>query len=73
MPANPTCPKCGRSMEEGFLADESHGAVKPSRWVGGPPEKSFWQGTKTRGKPKFGVTTFRCSGCGYLESYAREA
>ena len=44
------CPKCRHKMDEGFIMDESHGAVHASKWVEGPPEKSFWTGTKTRGK-----------------------
>ena len=66
------CPKCRHKMDEGFIMDESHGAVHASKWVEGPPEKSFWTGTKTRGKKKVQVTTFRCPTCGYLESYAKE-
>ena len=44
---------------------------RPRKQVGeGPPEKSFWTGTKTRGKKQVQVLTYRCSSCGYLESYA---
>jgi phage FluMu protein Com len=68
---NIKCPKCNEEMEEGFIADYTHGAVLVSKWVEGEPEKSFWLGTKTRGKEKVKVKTYRCSGCGYLESYAR--
>jgi hypothetical protein len=59
-------------MDEGFIKDESHGAVRASTWVEGPPEKSFWTGTKTRGKKQVQVTTFRCQRCGFLESYAKD-
>jgi hypothetical protein len=60
-------------MEEGFLADRGDAnMVKPARWVDGTPERSFWTGTKTRGKEQYRVTTFRCDRCGYLESYAAE-
>jgi hypothetical protein len=57
-------------MEEGFIKDETHGAVHASKWVEGSPEKSFWTGTKTRGKKQVQVRTFRCTRCGYLESFA---
>ena len=32
--------------------------------------RSFWTGIKTSDRAKFQVTTCRCAGCGYLESYA---
>ena len=59
-------------MEEGFIADSTYGATVVPRWVAGPPEQSFWRGTKTDGKDKHSVVTYRCPRCGYLESYARE-
>ena len=65
------CPKCRGKMDEGFIMDEGYGHVKPSKWVEGAPEESFWVGTKTRGKKQVQVTTFCCTKCGYLESYAR--
>ena len=65
------CPKCRASMDEGFIKDETYGQVLASKWVEGPPEKSFWTGTKTKGKEQVQVRTYRCSSCGYLESYAR--
>jgi hypothetical protein len=65
------CPKCRTRMEEGFIKDETYGQVLASKWVEGAPEKSFWTGTKTRGKEQVEVRTYRCTGCGYLESYAK--
>ena len=64
------CPKCRSKMEEGFTLDQTRNAVDTSKWVDGPPEKSFWKGLKTRGKKQIPVATYRCSKCGYLESYA---
>ena len=65
------CPKCSTSMEEGFLMDRSHrSSGKPSEWIEGKPERSFWFGTKTRGKSRIRVATYRCGRCGYLESFA---
>jgi predicted nucleic-acid-binding Zn-ribbon protein len=66
------CPKCRSRMDEGFIKDDTYGAVHASKWVEGPPEKSFWTGTKTRGKKLVQVTTFRCTKCGFLESYATD-
>jgi predicted nucleic-acid-binding Zn-ribbon protein len=67
----PECPKCQGKFEEGFIKDQGHGIVHSSKWVEGPPEKSFWLGTKTMGKKQVQVATYRCKACGYLESYAR--
>ena len=59
-------------MVEGFIADYTHGAIRPSDWVEGEPVKSFWSGTKIRDKKQYKVETYRCENCGYLESYAKE-
>jgi len=57
-------------MEEGFLLELMEGGKKPTEWIEGPPEKSFWVGVKTGGKEHRTVRTFRCVKCGFLESYA---
>jgi hypothetical protein len=57
-------------MDEGFIIDETHGAMKSQKWVQGAPEYSFWFGLKLRGKKRLGVSTYRCGRCGCLESYA---
>ncbi len=67
--STPECPKCRSTMEGGFIKDQGSGTVQ-SEWVEGAPETSFWTGIKTRGKEQFPVATYRCSSCGYLESYA---
>ena len=65
-----SCPKCQGRMAEGFIKVELYGTVKVSQWVEGPPEKSFWTGIKTHDKKQLAVKTYRCSACGYLESFA---
>lgn len=67
----PTCPKCQVRMDQGFVADYTHGGVLTSHWVEGPPEKSFWSQTRVPSDKKIPIGTFRCPSCGYLESYAR--
>ncbi len=59
-------------MQEGFTLDYTHGAKVPSSWVEGEPVKSFWEGTKVKGKTRYKIQTFRCAGCRFLESYALE-
>ena len=58
-------------MEQGFLLDQTHGGRSVSHWAAGPPQKSFWVGTK-QPKTSIPVGVFRCESCGYLEAFARE-
>jgi len=77
---DPKCPKCQSDMEKGFIADFHHGAgvgswvegVAVSSWVEGDPEESFWTGVKLSNRRQMEIRTYRCFGCGYLESYAPE-
>lgn len=68
-----TCPKCSGEMETGFLIDKSHGDQYSNapEWAEGAPETSFWTGLELKGRERHPVVTYRCSTCGYLESYAR--
>ena len=70
-PPSLSCRRCGGSMEQGYVIDESYGKVGPEKWVAGEPELSFWTGLKLRGKQRLAVTSYRCRHCGYLESYAQ--
>lgn len=60
-------------MEPGFVLDQTYGANTQSSWIEGAPERSVWTGIKLKGRERYAVTTFRCSTCGYLESYASQA
>ena len=64
------CPKCSGRMENGFVIDYTHGATLQSQWAEGEPVRSFWTGLKLKGKEKHKISTYRCTKCGYLESYA---
>lgn len=66
------CPKCNGEMAQGFIVDGSQeSGRRVSNWVEGAPETSFWYGTKAPEEKSVPVGTFRCSACGFLESYAR--
>ena len=68
------CPKCDSEMVQGFIVDFGQGPGRlVSNWVEGPPEKSFWVQTKVPTDRCIPVGSFRCSGCGFLESYAQPA
>ena len=66
------CPKCNGSMVEGFIVDQGdYGTAHVSTFQAGPPRKSFWTGLKQSKEDQIAVTTLRCGGCGYLESFAK--
>jgi hypothetical protein len=51
------------------MPEASQSRAGRSRWVGGPPDVGIF-GLNLRGKDVVEIQTFRCPGCGYLESYA---
>jgi hypothetical protein len=66
------CPKCQRQMEAGFVLDRTfRGGAAQSAWIEGTPRPSFWTGLRFDRAALKPVTTYRCPGCGYLESYTR--
>ena len=67
---HPRCPKCSAEMDEGFALDHTYGANMQAAWVEGRPRRSFWTGVKLAGAVQHPITMYRCTGCGYLESYA---
>lgn len=65
-----SCPKCQGSMAEGYTLDVSQ-SRSVSKWIEGPPEKSMWTGLKISGRANHDIQTWRCTRCGFLESYAK--
>jgi hypothetical protein len=61
------CAKCQGSMTEGFIPDQGE-MRRVSAWTEGAPRKS-WLGVRW-GKQKIEIQTWRCTRCGFLESYA---
>ena len=57
-------------MQEGFILEASPGVRMASEWIAGAPEPGGLMGLHVKGKEKRPIQTFRCSKCGYLESYA---
>lgn len=64
------CPKCGTTMEPGFILDTGLGHANASTWIEGELGPRPWT-ARLEGRDRFAMTTYRCPGCGYLESYAR--
>ena len=61
-------------MEEGFLVEQHEATAFYTEWQSGTPEYSFFFGLLTghlkHRQPRLEVTTYRCTGCGLLKSYA---
>lgn len=53
------------------MLDHTHGGYALPTFVLGPMRRAWW-GVKLKGQAKFNVITYRCSRCGFLESYALE-
>jgi len=67
----PTCAKCDGDMQQGFIAEyNSPGSVIVTSWVEGPPKASSWWKSIAPSEKQIPITTYRCTNCGYLESYA---
>ena len=65
------CLRCHGRLEAGFVVDHGHyGSPDTQNWFSGTVERSFWTGLRTKGREKHEVTTWRCTKCGMLESYA---
>lgn len=64
---NNKCPKCSGEMEEGFIPDASHASFLKPKWT--TNIKNGWFIPKLENE--HAVKTFRCTSCGYLESYAK--
>lgn len=58
-------------MAEGFVLDHTQSGFRAiSSWVEGAPVKSVWTGLKFGEAAKRDIQTWRCTRCGFLESYA---
>ena len=71
---NPKCNDCGSEMETGFLVDQRG---LGSDWQRGVPEPATFVGLETSAykidrTQLLETTTFRCTQCGWLKSYAFE-
>jgi hypothetical protein len=64
-----SCLKCQGKMQAGYVLDKNYVAVFVSAWREGTPEKGLLGGIKENKMPH-PITTFRCTECGFLESYA---
>jgi len=57
-------------MEPGYIPDKNVGAYEPQKWFPGALRLSRLEGVaKNKAGPLY-VISYRCPGCGYIESYA---
>jgi hypothetical protein len=60
-------------MDAGFIPDEYRDRNEVTVWVQGEAERNAQTGAiELGGSRMWRVVTYRCSNCGYLESYARD-
>lgn len=69
------CIRCDGELEAGFLLDRGdYNVTSQTQWTSGLPNTSFWRMSAAKvGERILPVTTFRCKGCGRLESFAPPA
>ena len=70
MPHSTDCPKCQGKMSEGVIVDMGYGQSVIAQWQPAPNSVSRWFGLKVRKKECLPTTSYRCTRCGYLESFA---
>lgn len=72
-----SCLRCQGSMEPGFTVDNTYGGRLVSSWIAGEPVfgsifgKTLTGLARMKDRKAINTTTYRCTSCGYLESYAR--
>ncbi len=69
------CPKCGGEMRQGVQVYRDEANYYPLYWVEGEPVKRVFLGftgmnLDIDGRQILETATFKCSDCGFLESYA---
>ena len=64
------CSKCSSMMFPGFVPDHGRGG-SASFWLEAGTATDSWRGIAD--EKIFEIVTYRCSGCGFLESYARKS
>ena len=74
---NKQCPKCKQLMEPGMRLDAGYGGIYRENWISKQifdiKDGNYNTGFlifKNPFKRSLAVITYRCTGCGYLGSYA---
>ena len=68
------CTKCQGEVEIGFMVDHTDVGGHQAVWASGVPTQTFSSAAGVaKSERTRAVVTFRCTKCGYLESYATSA
>ncbi len=70
MASQPNCSKCKSDMQQGLLVDLSYAGILRSMWVEDQAASTVVAGIPDSDKRKVKTITYRCSHCGFLDSYA---
>jgi hypothetical protein len=70
MPSDFRCSKCSGEMQEGLVVDLNYAGVFQSMWIDEQVGANSGPGAMDS-KRKVKTITYRCSSCGYLDSYAK--
>jgi hypothetical protein len=65
------CSKCSGQMEEGLVVDLNYKGAIPSMWVEDQTAQGGAAVVVDTHKRKVKTITYRCSNCGFLDSYAK--
>jgi len=65
------CSKCSGQMEEGLVVDLNYKGAIPSMWVEDQAAQGGAAVVVDNHKRKVKTITYRCSNCGFLDSYAK--
>ncbi|HKD82337.1 MAG TPA: hypothetical protein VKH81_21790 [Candidatus Angelobacter sp.] len=57
-------------MESGFLLDRTQAQLYPAIWTDGLLKRNWFGGFNESDNSLYRVESWRCTDCGYLESYA---
>ena len=68
----PTYPRCGSPLQEGFVHPWPPHGAGAAAWVEGKLGRSWWYGVDWSDREAFQITAYRCRACGYLEFYATD-
>jgi len=65
------CLRCKGQMQKGFVVENR--IYRFHSWTPGQPQISSWFGSEIAkaAKESLRIMTYRCTECGYLESYAK--
>jgi len=65
------CSKCSGQMQEGLVVDLNYQGAIPSMWIEDQVGSNTSSRTADNNKRKVKTITYRCSNCGFLDSYAK--